>query len=122
MSSEITLNFGLKLAKGNASYLISPFSKSVDFAGARFVSPIQAIGTGSHEALNVTDLATAGYFYAINTDASNFVQIGLDVSATFYPFAKLLAGQAMLMPAAVLTLYAKADTASVNLQYVFLER
>ena len=122
MASEITLNFGLRVVKGFLSHVIAPFSKKVNLAGTRLVANVQAIGFAAHEALVVGDLSTAGYIYAINTDATNFVQIGVDVSATFYPIAKLLPGQAMLFPAAVLTLYAKADTGAVNLQYVFLER
>jgi hypothetical protein len=50
------------------------------------------------------------------------VQLGLDVSGAFYPFAKLLPGQWAWVPLATLSIYAKADTASVDLEYTILER
>jgi hypothetical protein len=48
-------------------------------------------------------------------DATNYVEVALDSAVSTQIFAKLLAGDVTLVKAATATLYAKANTAAVNL-------
>lgn len=91
--------------------------QSITLTGKRLIRIYQAVGFSAHEALVGTDLATKGWGWFWNKDATNFVQIGADSGGTFVPVIKLLAGEWtgwMRFPS-TLAIYAKADTASVDL-------
>ncbi len=63
------------------------------------------------------DVSTLGVALFRNLDATNYVEVGIDVAAAFYPFVKLLPGEAWPMRMGTLAPYAKANTAAVRLQY-----
>ena len=122
MANEITLNLSMSVSKGflTASRAVQPLR--VTMAGTRYSDNGQAIGFAAHEQVVIgADVGTEGYAFFRNLDATNFVQIGVDVSGTFYPFAKLKAGEAAVLRLATGTIYAKADTASVDLAAWVLE-
>ena len=76
----------------------------------------QQIGT-THETIGVTDITSLGWAVFKNLDNTNYIEVGLEVSATFYPFLRLLPGEAVvvrLSPA--ITLYAKANSTPSDLQ------
>ena len=82
---------------------------------------VQVITT-THLAVNdsVTNLGVA---YFKNLDSTNFIELGVDVSSTFYPVLRLGPGESVvckLSPA--ITLYAKADTAVARLQAAIYEQ
>jgi hypothetical protein len=119
MSAEISVSLRLAV---NKSYLIhseNPGTFTVDMAGTTGTGGIQSIGT-TYEALSMGDTGTAGYAYFRNTDATNYVELGVVVAATFYPFAKLKAGEAGVFRLGTNTPYALANTASISLQYYVL--
>lgn len=120
MASEITLNFGFSVVKSNLRQAVVSHNLVVDLTGSRFVANVQDVGT-SHEALVVGDLSTAGYIWIKNLDPTNYVEIGILDSGTFYPTCKLKALREALFPAAVVALYAKANTSPCKLQYQFFE-
>ena len=120
MADEITIYSGITITKSNLSRQINPATISADLAGSRVLQNSQAVGT-THEALEVADLASAGWASFKNLDATNFVQIGVEVAATFYPVAKLLPGEVATMRLSTLTLFAKADTSAVNLDCLISE-
>jgi hypothetical protein len=98
-------------------------STTGDTAGSKWSGEIQAIGFATHEVLDIgSDIATAGWAFLRNQDATNYVEIGLVVTATFYPFAKLMPGEWAIIPLGTLSIYAKANTASVDLEHQVLER
>lgn len=122
MASEITATVGMSLTKGALSVSIPSKTIRVDMAGTHSSSICQDIGT-SYEALDVgADIATPGFAVFRNLDTDNFVEIGVEVSAAFYPFVKLMPGEFALIPLADISLFAKADTAAVTLQSTILER
>lgn len=122
MASEITVQVSLKATKTN---LVVPKFGGTAFqptmTGTNVTAGCQAIGFAAHETIPVTDVGTPGWAYFKNTDATNFVQIGTDVAAAFVPFVKLLANEECVLRLGTTAPYAKADTASVDLQYVILE-
>jgi hypothetical protein len=120
MANEISVTQNITATKGNQTYTRSR-SYRADWTTARQDGQVQSIGT-THEALTVsTDVATNGWGYFTNLDATNYVELGLVVAATFYPFAKLKPGEsAEFRVAGGAALYAKANTAACDLDWVIL--
>lgn len=121
MANELTLTQGWTYDKNSRKRTRSSVADRITVAGDGVTDAVQSIGTAAHELLTVVDTATYGFAWFHNTDSTNFVEIGIDESGTFHPFLKLLAGEkctAWLAEAP----YAKADTASVELEYAICER
>lgn len=121
MSGEIRLQYTLTATK--SSLRMTPPSKSlaIDLSGTRLSGGVQDIGT-THEAIAFdSDLASIGWGELVNLDATNYVEIGRDVSGTFYGVIKLLPGESCPVRLATTALYARANTSAVKLQYQVLE-
>jgi len=120
MANEFTFQFSLILANGTLdSFQFSSGTKNMDqnTAVPVRVDGSQIIGFAAHEALTLTDLTTNGIAVFWNRDPTNFVQIGVDVAATFYPLVTVKAGEAWpFRLASGITPYAQADTGNVVLQ------
>ncbi len=116
MANEGSITLRVSVSTGGLSESIVEAIK-FDVSAARVSAGTQTIGI-AHEAVVLgADLGTPGYAYFENLDVTNFVQIGIDVAAAFYPLAKLLPGQLGLFPLATGTFYAKADLAACNLLF-----
>lgn len=116
--SDIAINSTLTISKGGLKRSFS------DVAGFDFVasSPavaagVPTIGTSAHEALPMQDVSTAGWARFKNLDSTNYVQIGVDSTGTFIPMLKLKALESCVVRLATNAPYAKANTASVQLDY-----
>lgn len=82
----------------------------------------QTVGNGAHEQLVVTDITTEGWAYFRNRDATNYVEIGVDVAATFYPVIRLNTGESCAVRLTQgVDIYAQANTAAVILQREILD-
>lgn len=120
MANEITLSASLSVRKGYLDSGARPRSRSFTLNAA---TPAKASGVKSfthttHTAIPIGDVATLGWARFENVDAANYIDIGIVVSGTFYPTARLKAGEFFplrLVPA--VTYYAKANTAAVLLDY-----
>lgn len=119
MANEITTSVGFSASKSGATVSFSK-SKQTTMAGAVMFQSVQTIGTTTEAITFPADFSgIPSWLMIYNMDATNFVQIGLDnANPMTQAFAKLLAGQFMLLPANTATLYADADTASVNILVV----
>lgn len=121
MANEITVTTGFQVVKGSLSVQIAPTTFQADMAGTRVIRNVQSVGT-THEALTVGDLASAGYCTITNLDATNFAELGVDVSGTFYPVVRVDAGKkAGPFRLSSLTRHVQADTAAVNLDITIAE-
>ena len=120
MADEITVNARLGVSNGGFVAERNPGRLQVDQATQGGIGSVQTIGT-TYEAIALGDVSTEGYAQFINLDASNFVDIGIDVAATFYPVVRLLAGETAVFRVSTQALYAKADTAAVKLDVFILE-
>jgi hypothetical protein len=97
-------------------------SKAASQSAAALVRNVQSIGTGvGGVALDLGSVAAPGWAVFINTDATNYVEIGSFVGGTFYPLMKLLAGEAQMVRLAVAAPYARANGASVSLFYIIYD-
>lgn len=120
MANEITLNAGATCTKSGVSISASA-SASISQSGAQNISNVQIIGATT-EAITLGDVATIGYLFVKNLDATNFVTIGLATPVTSGDASiHLLPGEFALIPTRQATWYALADTAPVNLQVVAFE-
>jgi hypothetical protein len=121
MPNEITLTQTLLLKNGTLTWDPKLTTQNIDQAVPGVSDQTQTIPT-SATAINVsTEIATLGVALIKNLDETNYIQIGLVVSATFYPFARIKPTEAYplrLEPG--VTYYGKAHTASVKLRFAVL--
>lgn len=121
MANEITLTAALSVIKSGVNLSGTVSGKAITQAGANNLGNVQAIGTSS-EILTFGDVASIGYLYVQNLDATNFVSVGTTnpaVAATCQ--VTLKGGEAALIPTRLQSWYAIADTATVNLYVLALD-
>ncbi len=122
MADEIKVNFSLAYAKGESRLNIPGKQLAIDSASYPKITNTQIVGT-THEALVLGDVASCGAAAFTNTDATNYVDIGVDVSGTFYGLIRLMPGEYAFAPRlATNAPYAKANTASVSLDYTIFSQ
>lgn len=120
MSDEITISQSFALLKSNSRYNLNPITTKVDWSGTHKHASTQDIGT-SDEALSIgADLGTAGWAIFTNLDTTNYVEVGTKPGA-FVPFLKILPGETVMCRISNSALYARANTATVKLDYVIFE-
>lgn len=116
--ADISITSSFNLTKGTLKRSYSR-NDTVDFVATAptVASGCASIGT-TQEALVLQDVSSLGWARFENLDTTNYVEIGVVVSATFYPFIKLLAGEFVFtrLGTAVVP-YARANTAAVQLDY-----
>ncbi len=118
MANEFTTQLSrFSFTKGTSSASVSGQLLFATVSGAHSIGNFQSIGTGD-ETLSLGDVATIGYVFLKNTDASNFITIGPDGSS--YPI-ELRAGEFAVMRWNAAAIHAKADTATCILQYMIIE-
>lgn len=116
MANELALSVSLAYNKGFAS-LARTISGSITVSGTAYTYHVQNIGT-AEETLVLGDVTPTGYALFRNLDATNFVELG---KATTVYVLKLKAGEwAVLRLDSWSTIYAKANTAAVDLEYLLL--
>src|SRR5687768_2756767 len=120
MANEISATVSLSASKNGAAIASGQLSAVDDMAGDQMITNVQIVGTAA-EALNLGDVSTIGYTVLKNMDSTNYVEISL-ISDGTTPFAKLLAGDIALIPMSTATVYAKANTAPINLLVCSVER
>lgn len=122
MANEIQITTGLSCINGTFKYTTNVNNFRADQTTPGKSSNTQTIGFAAHEALGVgADLGTPGFAIFTNLDTTNYVQVGLDVSGTFYPVLKIMPGHsAGPLQLATSTLYAQANVAAVELDFNIL--
>jgi hypothetical protein len=120
VSNEISYNFQILLS--NVSLKDQYASGSVaatqtTAALIRNVISAPALPT-LHVALDLGSIATPGFAVFQNLDLVNYVEIGIDVSAAFYPFLKLKPGEQGMLRLGTTAPYAQANTLAVSLFYI----
>ena len=125
MANEMKYSLSMSLANGT---LVDNYATSAGLSSnqtnARLVRNVQTLSSASPQG----DLISLGGVVApslssfSNLDTVNYVEIGIQVSGTFYPFLKLKAGQQsgpMFLGTAAI--YARANTGDVKLFYVMYD-
>lgn len=117
MANELTTRVGSSLRNGTKIVPAHLETGRFDQATALTVAGEQTIGTGSHEAVTFGDVTSRGWAEIKNLDATNYVQLGIEVAATFYPVHRIPPGGKegfWLEP--TVALYALANTGNVNIE------
>lgn len=120
MANEITIKSKIELTNGDVTWPAEEIRQNVDQTNARVYAETQNIGT-SHEALTTGSLTAARWARFKNADATNYVEIGVEVAAAFHALIKLKAGEMCDVPVATNSLYAQANTAAVELVYILFD-
>ncbi len=118
MANEITYQFQILLGNGSLTDSYQSSTQASDQSTALLVRNVQPISNAAHSALDLGNVTTPGWATLVNLDDTNYVEIGIDVSGTFYPFIKLKPGERCLCRLGTTAPYAKANTASVDLFYI----
>ncbi len=114
MANEISISALLSISRSGAT-ISGAGNLSIDQSGALNSGNVQAIGTTT-EALDLGDITAVGFLFVKNQDATNYVEIGLvNPVATGDAFITLRPGEFALVPTRHESIYAKANTAPVNL-------
>lgn len=117
MANEISISALLSISRSGAT-LAGTGNLSITQSGIPSSSNVQAIGTTS-EALDLGDITALGYLFLKNLDATNYVEISLQSTVTSADaFVTLLPGEFALIPTRLEAIYAKANTAGINLLVV----
>jgi hypothetical protein len=113
----------MKVAKGFLKDTVTQQTDLLTLTGSHKYSNVQAITTASTGCAITIDasVATPGISFFRNLDATNYVQLGIVVGTTFNSFGRLYPNQVAIVNIDG-TLYAKANTGTVNLQVDVLER
>lgn len=124
MANEITVRAQLSITKSGTT-ASGDTTDTIDLTGNGKYSNVQTIGTSEEIISFPADLVTegVGYIWLKNLDATNYVEIFQNITATRHLFAKLKAGEVMVWrcPKAATNdpdIYATANTASIALQVV----
>lgn len=121
MANEFTITAKIQDINGNLiiKHLPDPFFVTQTTAGA--VQGCISIPT-SDTVITLTGIATSGWAFFCNTDATNYIELGPTSGGAIVPFARLYPGEKCvirLTPAIVLR--AIAHTGAVRLQYTIFE-
>ena len=124
MANEIAVNFQLSLKNVLLKDNYNAPSIQVDQTNADLVRNVQLISNTTQSILDLGGVISPGYgvFSNIDTDKTNFIQIGVnDAGGNFIPFLKLQSGDQNLVKMGTAAIYAKASTAPAKLFYLFYE-
>ena len=122
MADEVTASAYLRVENSGGAFERYEAKTEFDQTGTNATYCIQEIGTSAENLTVVADIGSNGWGFFKNLHSSASIEIGVDVSATFYPFVKLLAGEFALIPLAdSITVQGKAS-ATADLEYAIFER
>jgi hypothetical protein len=119
MADEIQISTTMTVREGNINWTpgATSFTATLTAAAPARASGIASIGT-THEAIPLGDVATLGMARLKNVDATNYIEIGVVVSATFYPVVRINTNESCVFRLAQgITPYARANTAAARLEY-----
>lgn len=118
MANEIKLNWSLSVTQGNLNRRVPSATQNITMTETEpaMAGGIIEVGT-THEAIPLGDVATRGIGYVKNLGPTNFVEIGVLVSGTFYGLHKVKVGESYPIRFGSNAPYAKADTAAIKLEY-----
>ena len=117
MANELSIAIKLNFSKGGAEVKRAE-SISVTVTGDAFTHDVQQIGTTEEAIAQGAELGTPGYIFIKNLDSTNYLEVG---STTGVYDIKLQAGEICLYRHNSATIYGKANTSAVNIEYVLIE-
>jgi hypothetical protein len=116
---DYAINATLSVTANDSTVGLSAPTATTTAAGTDFIAATQEIDT-SAEQIELGDLASAAYLMIRNLDATNYVEIDNVNTIDNFP-QKLLPGTFVILRPQGVTLYAKANTAAVQIQLLAVE-
>lgn len=118
MANEILKSISLQAAKVNYS-----FQKAIrgNMAGSHKTANVQDIPNTATAVTIGPGIASAGEGIFTNLDPTNYIDLGILVSSTFYPLVRLLPGDVHAFRLSTLTFWAKASAGTPALSFEILE-
>lgn len=116
MSAELLVAASLAFSKSGSAASKNFPSAYFDVAGLAYIQNNVAVGI-TDESLALGDVATIGWVYAKNTDATNYITLSAD--GTLYNI-KLKPGEFFMARWNGAAIHAKANTAPCNLEYLII--
>jgi len=121
MANEITAKVYLSVSKtGVPDITKQPAQFLITMTGTDLILATQSIGTSAENIIK-GEITTPGMCLIHNLDATNYVEIGHDVSAAFEADIKIKAGEWCLFRMSQATPQAKANAAAVVIEYLMIE-
>lgn len=116
MAAELQFQGSLSFSKGGALLSRTFGATYFDVSGTSGVQNVIAVGT-SDETLALGDVATPGWLYMKNLDATNYITAGAD--GTLYNI-KMKAGEPFFGRWNGAAIHVKANTATCNMEYLLI--
>ncbi len=114
MANEITVQCQLKVDNGNSHYINAPSQYFATQTTRNGPSPGAVTVTTGGVTISLSQIASPGMARLTNSDATNFVRVGLYISSTFYPMLKLKPGETQVLRLSSDVLTANAGAAVVR--------
>lgn len=120
MAGTISANVSISVQHGDLNDTLNMQATGLTQTTQGKAGGIQNVAT-SYEALDVGDVATNGWVLLKNLDATNYVEVGREVSSAFYGVVRIEAGEVALFRMSQATMFVQANTATIKLQYSLYE-
>lgn len=119
MANELTVTSAISFTKAGVQ-IDKASSPQVSVSGTPYQGSVISVST-TEAALPLGNVSTLGYLWLNNIDATNYIEVGVVVSATFYPVVRVNRGEsAVFRLAQGITPYVRAHTATSSLEYLLL--
>ncbi len=115
MANELSISISINYANGSDTETINRSGSTITVSAVPRASGTASVGT-SEEAIPLGDVSSTGVAFFQNLDTTNYVEI-YRTTADSAPLIRLRAGQWAWVPITGSTVFAKANTAAVNLVY-----
>jgi len=121
VAQELTVSASMSFLKGGIGPINAPpqIQKKFTVAGSAFAESTQSIAT-TMTVVNLGGVGTLGWFFAVNTDPTNYVDF-FAVSSDTVPFVRLLPGEFFMGRLGCTAPNAKAHTAAVVIETLLVE-
>jgi hypothetical protein len=93
VADEAVVTSQLVINKGHIVYQSQPGSFTADVSGTNGPTPGAVTATVAGTVVSLAQLANPGLCRVMNIDATNFVTVGVDDGARFFPLMELLPGE-----------------------------
>jgi hypothetical protein len=113
-SQTITIN--TSFTRGSNTALSRSYSKTIAPSNAFYSLGVQTIGTSDETVTLNADLSALGYIFAVNLDATNYVELGY-TSGTYFGMIKAGEACAFRAGSGLSTIHAKANTGACDVEF-----
>jgi len=119
MSDELRLSASINFSKGSA-LINRAMTVTLDVTGDAYCAAVQNIGTSPEQVVQMSEVGDPGYLLVKNLDSTNYVELSCESGATDWT-VKIPAGGIALFRPGGNTVYGKANTSAVTIEYVWIE-